>query len=183
MKKPGPARTVFLAGFMGSGKTSVGRALARRLGWRFVDLDRNIQQREGTSIAKIFAQNGEAGFRRAESAALRDLLAGLGQQPPTVVALGGGTLSIAQNRLRLRQPGGPVVFLDAPLSTLRERCRRSGRQRPLFASLKRFRQLYQSRLPQYRNATVRITTWRKHPSAVAAEVAAALGLKSQQEVR
>ena len=69
-----PVRAVFLVGFMGAGKTSVGRALSRRLGWRFEDLDDRIQAREGRSVSEIFQQSGEAGFRQAERAALAELL-------------------------------------------------------------------------------------------------------------
>lgn len=183
MKKAGAPRTVFLTGFMGAGKTSVGRALARRLSWRFVDLDQRIETREGSSIANLFQQRGESGFRRAESAALRGLLADLKGSPATVVALGGGTILPAGNRSRLRQHRGLLVFLDAPLGTLQARCRRSGRKRPLFADDQQFRQLYATRLPLYRTAPLRVSTWRKRPRTVAAEVAAALGLRAKGEVR
>ncbi|MCI0355196.1 MAG: shikimate kinase [Acidobacteria bacterium] len=181
MMKSGSSRAVFLTGFMGAGKTTVGKALARRLGWRFVDLDRNIQAREGTSISKLFEQRGEPGFRRAESLALHHLLSGRKPLQATIVALGGGTLSVASNRRRLRQHGGPVVFLEAPLGALRDRCRRTGRKRPLFATGKRFRELYQARLRHYRKARLQVSTWRKQPQTVAAEVAAALGLGPTQE--
>ncbi len=182
-KKADPPRAVFLTGFMGAGKTSVGRALARRLGWRFVDLDRRIEVREGSSIRKLFQQRGEPGFRRAESAALRRLLAEMKRSPAMVAALGGGTLILARNRQRLRHHGGPLVFLEAHLGTLHRRCRRTGRQRPLFQNFQQFRQLYQTRLPFYSKATLRVRTGRKHPRTVAAEVAAALGLESRQEAR
>src|SRR2546428_2697763 len=85
-----PVRTVFLVGFMGAGKSSVGRALSLQLGWPFEDLDERIQAREGRTIEQIFQQSGEAEFRRAEHAALRELIADLGSSP-RVVALGGGT--------------------------------------------------------------------------------------------
>jgi len=68
-------RAVILVGFMGAGKTSVGRALGGRLGWRFQDLDERVQAREGRSVADIFRESGETEFRRAEHAALRELLA------------------------------------------------------------------------------------------------------------
>jgi len=84
-------RAVFLLGFMGAGKTSVGQALARRLGWGFVDLDQQIERRAGRTIAEIFAGSGEDAFRRIETAVLRELLAKLGHGSPLVVALGGGT--------------------------------------------------------------------------------------------
>ncbi len=183
MKKVEPPRAVFLTGFMGAGKTGVGKALARRLGWRFVDLDRRIETAEGCSIRNLFEQRGEPGFRRAESAALCRLLTELKRSPRTVTALGGGTLSLARNRQLLRQQGGPLVFLKAPLAALHRRCRRTRRARPLFADYKHFRQLYRSRLPHYSKADLRISTARKHPRTLAAEIAAGLGLESRQEGR
>src|SRR5205807_857859 len=74
-RRDAPVRAIFLVGFMGAGKTSVGRALSRKLGWRFEDLDDRIHAREGRTIPEIFQQSGEAEFRRSELAALRDLLA------------------------------------------------------------------------------------------------------------
>jgi shikimate kinase len=183
MKRRETPKAVFLTGFMGAGKSSVGRTLAHQLRWRFVDLDRRIEGREGTSIARIFQQRGEGGFRKLESAALRSLLAELKPSQPAVVALGGGTLTIADNRRRLQRHLQGLVFLDAPLSTLRRRCRLTGRRRPLLSSPQQFRTLYQARLPQYRKAAVRMNTWRKHPRAVAAQIAAALGLETRREVR
>jgi shikimate kinase len=92
-----------------------------------------------------------------------------------VVALGGGTLTVAANRRRLRDRGA-LVFLDAPLSVLHRRCRHVGRTRPLFASVQQFKKLYRARLPQYRKAQLRVSTWRNQPQAVAARIAATLGL-------
>src|SRR3989442_2997295 len=89
-RPPAPAsgvRAVFLVGFMGAGKNSVGRALSRRLGWPFEDLDERIQAREGRTIEQIFRQSGEAEFRGAENAPLPALPSDLGASPPAV-ALG-----------------------------------------------------------------------------------------------
>ena len=86
-------RAVFLLGFMGAGKTSVGKALARRLGWRFVDLDQQIEMRAGQPIGEIFAAYGEHAFRTMETVALRQLLAELSHGSPAVVALGEALLS------------------------------------------------------------------------------------------
>jgi shikimate kinase len=131
---PGLDRLV-LTGFMGSGKTSVGRVLAQRLGWRFLDLDREIERREGRSVPAIFAESGEAAFRHAESATLVSLLG----ERHVVLALGGGTPEELGNRLVLEQtPHTCVVYLDAPLATLLDRCRAEsatpgGVDRPLLA--------------------------------------------------
>jgi shikimate kinase len=108
-----------LTGFMGSGKTSVGAVLAKRLGWQFLDLDAEIERREGRSVPQVFAESGEAHFRKLETAALAGLLG----QRRVVVALGGGAPEELGNRLLLEQtPRTAVVYLEAPLETLLERC-------------------------------------------------------------
>src|SRR2546423_14156771 len=94
-KAPAPGcdtrlRAVILVGFMGAGKTSVGRALGDRLGWRFQDLDDRVRAREGRTVAEIFRESGETEFRRVEHAALRELLAETEVGTPMVLALGGG---------------------------------------------------------------------------------------------
>jgi shikimate kinase len=94
---------------MGAGKTSVGRTLARHLGWGFDDLDDRIETRAKRSIAEIFRDLGEAGFRRLENAALRELLGEL-SAGPRVVALGGGAYAQPQNATLLESTRVPVVF-------------------------------------------------------------------------
>ena len=94
-------RAVFLVGFMGSGKSSVGQELARRLGWDFVDLDARIESREGQTVPEIFRDRGEAGFRLAETSALGDLLSEPLERN-RVVALGGGAFAVERNRELLR---------------------------------------------------------------------------------
>ena len=115
-------RAVFLVGFMGAGKTSVGRALARRLQWQFVDLDQRIETQTGLAVAEIFAGSGEEAFRRLETATLRALLAELRDGSPAVVALGGGAPLREENAALLAACGAPQVFLDAPFEVVRERC-------------------------------------------------------------
>ena len=110
---------IVLTGFMGAGKTTVGRLLAESLGWAFLDLDQHLEQRAGASVASLFATWGEPHFRRLESSALANALA----QTQTVLALGGGTPEQLTNRLLLEQtPGTTVLFLDAPFETLFDRC-------------------------------------------------------------
>ena len=110
---------VVLTGFMGSGKTTVGRALAERLGWQFLDLDAEIERRDGRSVPQVFAESGEAHFRHLETAALAALLG----QRQVVLALGGGAPEELGNRLLLEQTPRPaVVYLAASLETLIARC-------------------------------------------------------------
>jgi shikimate kinase len=181
MGAPPPLRILFLTGFMGAGKTSVGRALAARLGWRFVDLDERVEQQAGRRIAEIFRDSGEAGFRSAEIAAVNEVL----QQATahaTVAALGGGTLSQSKNVERLQQAGGILVFLDAPLDILRQRCQPMASLRPLFGDAAAFQQLYESRLADYRRASLRVNTANRTPEEVAAEIAMALNLNPKDEI-
>ena len=160
---------------MGAGKTTVGRALARRLGWEFADLDDRIQVREGRSIAEIFRDSGEAEFRRAESAALRQVLSEL-DLSPRIVALGGGAFAHAENLALLENSGVPVVFLDGPAEELFRRCEREARERPLRGDVKEFRKLYEQRRPSYLKANWHIDTAGKDPDTIAVEVACSLGL-------
>lgn len=116
---PAGLERVVLTGFMGSGKSTVGPLLAERLGWKFVDLDHEIERRDGRTVPQIFAEEGEAHFRRLEAAALASLLG----RRRVVIALGGGAPEEVGNRLLLEQtPKTAVVFLAAPFETLLERC-------------------------------------------------------------
>ncbi len=167
-------RAIFLVGFMGAGKTSVGRALNRRLGWPFEDLDDRIVTREGRPIEEIFRDSGETEFRRAESAALREVLGELGRSP-RVVALGGGAFVQAENAALIEAAGLHAVFLDAPVEELFRRCELEQRARPLRQNVKQFRELYEKRRASYMKAKLRIETKGKDVDAVAAEVACSLG--------
>ncbi|MDP9039059.1 MAG: shikimate kinase [Acidobacteriota bacterium] len=116
---PAGLRRVVLVGFMGAGKTTIGRLLAERLGWEFLDLDAYIESRAGESVREIFAVHGEPHFRRLESGALASALG----RSHVVLALGGGTPETLTNRLLLEQtPGTATVFLDAPFPALFDRC-------------------------------------------------------------
>jgi shikimate kinase len=169
-------RTVFLVGFMGAGKTSVGRALSLRLGLPFEDLDDRIQHREGKTIEQIFRESGEAEFRKAETAALRELL-GESCSPLRVVALGGGAFVQPANAALIEEAGIHSVFLDAPVEELLRRCEDEPKERPLRQDPKQFRELYEKRRQSYLKAAVRIETHGKDVDTVAAEVACSLGLE------
>ncbi len=174
-------RAVFLVGFMGAGKTSVGRALALQLGWRFVDLDHRIEARMERSIAEIFRESGETEFRRVETLALRELLHELRHGEAAVIALGGGAFVQPENSALLREFGARVVFLDAPFDELRRRCEHLGTTRPLFADENQFRQLYEARRSGYMRAGWRVATAGKSVSEVAAEIYQCLGLGGADE--
>ncbi|MEM7050480.1 MAG: shikimate kinase [Acidobacteriota bacterium] len=163
---------VFLTGFMGAGKTSVGRMLGRRLQLPFRDLDQEIERTAGRRVAEIFAREGEAGFRRRE----REELEGQCQSPRLVLATGGGTVVQPGIADRLRELGR-VVWLRADFATLIERLERRARGvRPLFRDAAQARALYEARLPFYGQCDLVIEMGpREEPSEVAARVA--LGLE------
>ena len=154
-----------IVGYMGSGKTTVGRALARALSREFVDLDRAIARRAGCGIPEIFAENGEDHFRVLEHETLADALVG---HPRSVVACGGGVVVRPENRALLREVA--TVFLREDTRVLFDRTRGAGR--PLrTASLEEFERRYAERLPLYREvADFEIEVGGRPPSAVAREV-------------
>ena len=173
-------RAVVLIGFMGAGKSSVGRALGEQLAWTFEDLDERIERRERRKVPEIFRDSGEAEFRRAEHAALKEVLSGLRTGAEKILALGGGAF-VQKENVRLIEAGGiSTVFLDAGVEELWERCRqqaeRQGMERPLLSSLESFRELYEERRPHYSKASLRQETGGKTVAEIAAEVILALGL-------
>ena len=135
---------VFLVGFMGSGKSTVGPLLAQRLGWPFLDLDAVIEDSFGGPIHQIFAERGEPFFRQMESDAVRNL----GRWKHCVAALGGGAFGAPGNRLHIERLG-LSVFLNLPLERVLERCPPDG-TRPLLKDRASVKKLYASRLPLYR---------------------------------
>jgi shikimate kinase len=169
-------RAVFLVGFMGSGKNTVGQELARRLAWDFVDLDARIEARERKTIPEIFRLHREDAFRSAETDALRDLTDSLARD--SVVALGGGAFVLETNRELLRS--WPSVFLDAPISELWQRCLQheaaDGAKRPLRNDHEQFSRLHEERLPFYRQAYMVVETSGKTPGAICQEIERALQL-------
>jgi shikimate kinase len=173
MKSKRSRRTVFLVGFMGAGKSRVGRALARRLGWGFVDLDRRVQARRGRSIAEILEESGEGAFRKAETAELKALLKEQRSSRGTVVALGGGVPAVAANRRLLR--GALTVFLEVPVGRLWKRCRADRQRRPLATDEASFRRLYRARRGHYAAATLRLAAGGRSPQQLAARIAQWLG--------
>jgi shikimate kinase len=174
-------RVIFLVGFMGAGKTTVGKELARQLGWAFEDLDDRIQSREGRTIEEIFQNSGEAEFRRQEHMALLELLP-LVESSPRVVALGGGAFAQAENAAVLNSAPGKTVFLSAPVEELYRRCQQQQIKRPLQQDATQFRKLYEARYSLYLKATHQIETAGKDATAVAAEVIRTLELNKVRGV-
>jgi shikimate kinase len=159
MKKQSPAvRPIFLCGFMGVGKTTVGKRLAELRTCRFVDLDRAIEAEAGCAIPAIFANEGEAGFRRRESHALRSLALA-----DTVVALGGGALTQNEN-FEFIVGAGLLIYLSASVEALMERLNDSTELRPLLAGLSfadrrvKILRLMGEREAVYRKAHLEIST-------------------------
>lgn len=167
---------LFLVGFMGAGKTTVGRVVARRLGWNFIDLDDRIEATEGRRVADIFAASGEPAFRAAEAQALTKVIVELRQGFEAVVALGGGAFAQSCNAEAIRATAVPVVFLDAPAQELHKRCAQAGASRPLFQDRDVFFRLYRARKSSYLQADFRVDTAGKSVPEVAAEVLALLGV-------
>ena len=166
---------VSLVGFMGAGKTTVGRALAAKLGWRFEDLDDLVQTREGRSIEQIFQQRGELAFRELERVAMRETLA-TAKSAPLVLALGGGAFIEEQVQETLRKAEIPAVFLDASVEELFRRSEEPDVVRPLRRDREHFCQLYERRRPAYLKAELRIETGGKAISTVVEEIISGLNL-------
>jgi shikimate kinase len=145
---------VYLTGFMGSGKTTVARVLADRLGWDFIDLDAEIEATEETTIAQLFESRGEPEFRRIEKEALKKVMRRVECGMPSVVALGGGTFAELVNR-GLLEDHGIVIWLDCSFETVERRIIEAD-SRPLARDPDRFRRLYEERRAAYGLADYRI---------------------------
>jgi shikimate kinase len=161
---------IVLVGFMGSGKTSVGAALARLLGWSFRDLDEWIEAQAGLSVARVFDERGEPAFRALERDAAR-ATAGLVRH---VIASGGGSFADPEARHALAE-GAVSVHLRCGLETALARLPEDGR-RPLARNRERMQALFSERQPAYRLADVSVDAETGGPEEVAARVARELGL-------
>lgn len=145
---------VYLTGFMGSGKTTIARALADRLGWDFIDLDAEIEAAENTTIAQLFETRGEPEFRRIETEMLKKIMRRIEGIVPSVVALGGGTFAQSANAEML-EGHGISIWLDCSFETVQERITEA-ESRPLARDPAKFRQLFEDRRAAYARADFRV---------------------------
>jgi shikimate kinase len=152
---------VYLVGMPGSGKSTVGREVAGRLGAPFVDLDEEVERRSGATVSQIFASEGEAGFRTLEARALVDA----SRQDPSVVACGGGVVLEPANRITLRNTG-TCVYLDVPLAVLEERVEPAA-DRPLIRAEGDLERLLVEREGLYREFAAHVVDGSGDPGEVA----------------
>jgi 3-dehydroquinate synthase len=166
---------IFLAGFMGTGKTAVGQALAERLGFQFIDTDHLIEKSAGKSVSEIFSQEGEKSFRRREAQAVREIL----KQKNLVVALGGGTICFSGHLDKL-QKHGTLILLTAGLREALGRVQREG-GRPLLQGPDpeaQARALLAQRQPFYAKVPWQIATDRRTPAKLAEQIHRELPLRA-----
>jgi len=159
---------VYLVGFMGCGKSTVGRALADELGWSFFDLDADIEQAAGATIANIFETRGEEVFRKLETEALQKRVMSVRGGHPQVISLGGGAFTNQEN-FDLAANHGVTIWLDTPLEIIEARIA-AETHRPLAADPDRFRRLYESRRDDYARADYHIETADHMPEAIVARI-------------
>lgn len=141
---------IVLCGFMGCGKSSIGRRLARLLSWEFTDMDAFIEEHEGMTVSEIFAQKGEGEFRKMETEAVKALM----KKDNIIVASGGGTVMNPKNVEEIHKGGGVIYFLDVPLAALQERLK-NDKKRPLLQKPNRrevIAELFSNRYDKYLNA-------------------------------
>jgi shikimate kinase len=165
----GAVRRIVLVGFMGAGKSTVGRELARLLGWGFLDMDERLERDAGLSVAELFGARGEAAFRAAE----RDLARGRAPLERRVVAAGGGAFAVPETRAAL-QDASFTVWLRCDLAGLLPRLPADG-SRPLAANRETMARLFAERESSYRLADWTVDASRASPEQLARQIQAAMG--------
>ena len=141
---------IYLVGFMGSGKTTIGRLYAGEIGWRFADLDDDIEASQKTTITELFAGLGEQQFRSVETEAIKRRVASIRRGMPTVLALGGGAFTREEN-IELLTENGVTVWIDVSFDVVSKRVAVSD-HRPLARDAERFARLYDERRAVYARA-------------------------------
>jgi len=159
---------LYLVGFMGSGKSAVGRLLADELGWSFADIDEDIEKAQSFTIAELFDLRGEEEFRRIERDALRKRVREVECGKPMVVALGGGAFVDADNR-RILEERGVTIWLDCPFRRISARVE-GQTHRPLARDPERFRQLFDDRQDIYAKAEHRIEADTDDATSIVAQI-------------
>lgn len=165
-------RNIVITGFMGTGKTEVGRILARRLGYAFLDADSIIEQEQNMSITEIFQRFGEAHFRDIES----DVIRRLSEKDRVIISTGGGAVLREENMENLRKKGVIICLKASPETILKRTSNDSSR--PLLQvedPLKRIRELLEFRMPYYEKADIIVDTEGKNPVEVAEEIMKRIG--------
>ncbi len=149
---------IYLVGFMGSGKSTVGQLLAKTIGWPFADLDRDIEAKHNATIPDLFETLGEPGFRSIETEALDRRVRSVKNGCPVVLALGGGAY-VSPANAELVDTSGISIWLDTPFETIRERVGRDN-HRPLASNPVFFRELFLTRRDAYAKAayTIQVTS-------------------------
>jgi shikimate kinase len=145
---------LYLVGFMGAGKSTVGRALAEQLGWQFSDIDDEIERQQGEKISDIFITRGEAAFREMETETIRQHVDTIRAGVPAVIALGGGAFVQPRN-WELLENNGVTVWLDCPFDVVRQRLNGDD-TRPLAKDSGRLARLFEDRRPLYSRADFRV---------------------------
>jgi shikimate kinase len=161
---------IYIVGFMGAGKTTVGRRLAHHLGWSFFDTDEEIEAAEKTSISEIFAARGETEFRRIETEVLRQHVRWIERGRPAVLALGGGAFTIPENRDLLAN-SGVSLWLDCPFDIVQRRTE-GATHRPLARDREAFAALYRDRRECYMKAAVHVPVESDDPEITVASILA-----------
>jgi shikimate kinase len=169
---PAHLKRLVLTGFMGAGKSTIGRILAARIGWNFLDVDTHLEARTAATIPQLFERHGEAHFRRLESSALASAIS----RTQTVLALGGGAPEELTNRLLIEQtPGTFTIFLDAPFPTLFDRCMLQEIGRPVLQDPAAAQLRFARRHPLYRRiARLTVDTTSQTANETADAILAAL---------
>jgi shikimate kinase len=158
-------KNIYLVGFMGSGKSTVGKILAEKLNMNFIDIDKLIEEKEGRKIKDIFEQKGESYFRELE----RKQIEAIVNQKGLVVSTGGG-LGANLDNMNLMKKNGDVVWLDVSLNTVLDRLK-NDQDRPLLKQpTEKIKQLFEERKNVYRLANIRINADKKTPSQIVEEI-------------
>ena len=165
-------KNIVLCGFMGSGKSTIGNLLSKKMGMAFIDLDAYIEKKENKSVSQIFSDSGEEYFRQLEKDAVKELA----YKKSVILATGGGTLTFRENVDILKNAGNKIILLDLPVEVVEQRLQ-GDTKRPLLNrpdKEKVMRELYEKRLPLYRNAADIVVNASNSPMQVCMEIMANL---------